>query len=1059
MIPAPTLDPALRAEPADAGACRGGDDAAPFVTGFEASGLERRFTVVVPARFVAAERDRRLAALPGGGVGDSGQPPGQSAADAAAASALRRRIAAAIAGGIVQEALDAAIRREIAQRGLRPAVPPRAELPPPGRHSAGALLDTGLPGGGSGGGGADLRVRVAFEVLPEVPLPDLSAIALTRLRAEPGEAQIAAALQALARRHGALRDAPEGHRAGPGDVVVCDYTARIETYPSGLIAGPAGQGPLMPGRSGQHPPGWFSRAPTGVAITVAGCGFESGIPCADIRFTGSFPANTHARVFFAPRGAIPAPPEMALRLEVNVGLAGGTLPPGAVARLVIDELRPDTSYLAHGLTAVPLPTDGPIAAQRPSLRHVTKGGAALHSVLPRFEIGFPEGAKAVDVTLRLGWPALWPEPAAEAEPAAPAFIPLPDGHQADAEIAITAEGGPVPGFAEQLLGLRQGEARAFVLLLPATGVEAEFAGRRVEFRTVVTAIRRPVVDDALARTLGLPDLAALRERVRAGLQRRYDALSRARLRTELLDRLAATQADIPLPEALVRSEAERLWHAAQSAGRSAAPPGEGRRGQEEAALRAGCRAEAERRIRLGLLLSEIGRAAGIEVTDEELARAIRREAARHPGREEQVAEHFRANPQAAGILRAPILEEKAVEVALRLARVTERRLPTLREFPGINSMGIPRGDAEFHAESFPRGPTYPGEGGKGASRQSAHASRSGPVKLRFVLCHPCGSVEGEERQVFLADSLIKEGHDAAVYAISNRNRRETARHDIFDCPIEYFLPDDPSQSPHRMSSAQLISRLQEDDPDIIIVKGIDYLLANMLFSMFPQGKMAVIIGGTSKHELLNRCKLIYFESEKQVECYKGPAAAFTLPKYIKWEELDQSPDTEKDIDIVNIGNFDESRKAQELLLPFTHKYRVACLGGGSRLEHFRAICAENPRAIFPGYLKRKVLFGFLARSRVMVHTATWDGYPRAVAESLAAGVPVVGLAGVLDDVANGSFLTCVPLDQLYPRVFELLSNPEELEQAGRDARSHMRAEASYEALKARFYRGVRVIHS
>ncbi|MBW8268624.1 trigger factor [Caldovatus aquaticus] len=255
-----------------------------------------------------------------------------------------------------------------------------------------------------------------------------------------------------------------------------------------------------------------------------------------------------------------------------------------------------------------------------------------------------------------------------------AWEPFPGGSATDMPIEIGGSGF-IPGFTEQLEGIVPGETRTVTVTFPADYGMADLAGKEARFEVTAKALKRPVVppvDDALAKKLGFDDLAALREFVRKQIQAEYDALSRLRVKRVLLDKLAE-QASFPVPEGLVEAEFAQIWQRVE-ADLKAGRLDEDDRGKDEATLRAEYRAIAERRIRLGLLLSEIGRVNNIQVTPEELARAMRQEAARYPGQEQQVMEFFRRNPQAAEGLRAPIFEEKVVDFMLDLAKVTEREV-------------------------------------------------------------------------------------------------------------------------------------------------------------------------------------------------------------------------------------------------------------------------------------------------------------------------------------------------------------------------------------------------
>nr|WP_272876173.1 trigger factor [Neoroseomonas alkaliterrae] len=257
------------------------------------------------------------------------------------------------------------------------------------------------------------------------------------------------------------------------------------------------------------------------------------------------------------------------------------------------------------------------------------------------------------------------------EPEARAFA---GGAASDMPIEVGGQGF-IPGFTEQMIGLTPGESRDIDVVFPADYGSAELAGKRARFTIAAKALktRKPrAVDDELAKAVGMEDLAKLKEAIRSSLQREYDSLSRMRLKRALLDALAE-KASFPVPEGMVEAEFAQIWQRVEAdlkAGRLDADD----QGKDEATLKAEYRAIAERRIRLGLLLSEIGRANNVQVGQEEMARAVRQEAMRYPGQEQQVLEFFRKNPQAAESLRAPLFEEKVVDFMIELAKVTERQV-------------------------------------------------------------------------------------------------------------------------------------------------------------------------------------------------------------------------------------------------------------------------------------------------------------------------------------------------------------------------------------------------
>jgi trigger factor len=241
-----------------------------------------------------------------------------------------------------------------------------------------------------------------------------------------------------------------------------------------------------------------------------------------------------------------------------------------------------------------------------------------------------------------------------------------------AEVDVAGEGF-IPGFSEQLVGMRPGESRTIEVTFPADYPESEVAGKPAQFAVTAKALRRaevPAIDDELAKRVGFDDLEAMRQAIVERLRGEYDQVSRLRVKRQLLDALAA-QADFAIPESMVDAEFVQIWARLQS------DKADGRLDEEDQNksdddLKAEYRAIAERRVRLGLLLSEVGRANGITVAPDEMTRAMRAEASRYPGREAQVMEFFRRTPRAAESLRGPLFEDKVVDFAIELAKVADQ---------------------------------------------------------------------------------------------------------------------------------------------------------------------------------------------------------------------------------------------------------------------------------------------------------------------------------------------------------------------------------------------------
>ena len=178
------------------------------------------------------------------------------------------------------------------------------------------------------------------------------------------------------------------------------------------------------------------------------------------------------------------------------------------------------------------------------------------------------------------------------------------------------------------------------------------------------------IDDALAASFGLEDLAKLKELIKANIERDYAAASRRKWKRELLDALDKKYS-FELPEGLVSQEFEQVWRrvAAEQtqSGRSFEDDG-----TTEEAVRAEYRVIAERRVRLGLLLADIGESAGVQVSDEEFGQALVARARSFPGQEKAVWDYYQKNPGARAEIRAPLFEEKVVDHILGLVKVTDK---------------------------------------------------------------------------------------------------------------------------------------------------------------------------------------------------------------------------------------------------------------------------------------------------------------------------------------------------------------------------------------------------
>jgi len=252
--------------------------------------------------------------------------------------------------------------------------------------------------------------------------------------------------------------------------------------------------------------------------------------------------------------------------------------------------------------------------------------------------------------------------------------PFPGGSASDHILELGASEF-VEGFEDQLIGARPGDHREVRITFPEGYGNAELAGRDAVFEVDVKEIQtveRTAVDDAFAQSHGFADLAAMREAVREQLVREYGSVARGRLKRELLDRLAEAH-DFAIPEGMLESEFEAIWQRVEEArANDQLDPDDVGRSDDE--LRADYRKIAERRVRLGLLLAEIGRLNNITVEAEELQRAVLERTRAFPGNEQAVLSFYRENPAALAELRAPLFEDKVIDFILELADVTDEKV-------------------------------------------------------------------------------------------------------------------------------------------------------------------------------------------------------------------------------------------------------------------------------------------------------------------------------------------------------------------------------------------------
>jgi len=240
---------------------------------------------------------------------------------------------------------------------------------------------------------------------------------------------------------------------------------------------------------------------------------------------------------------------------------------------------------------------------------------------------------------------------------------------------VLGSGSFIPGFEDQLIDVAAGQNLDVKVTFPDAYSAAELAGQEAVFEVDVKEVKRPeavAIDDEFAKKMGLESLEELKKTLTDQIKSDYNRVARDRVKRKLLDELAE-QYEFEVPTGLVDAEFDTIW---QQFGEQIAKSDEedGEDGKSEEEFKADYKEIAERRVRLGLLLSEVGTRNNIEVHQEELNRAMAEQARRYPGQEREFIQNLQDNPDAMGRLRAPIFEDKVVDFILEMVTVTEREV-------------------------------------------------------------------------------------------------------------------------------------------------------------------------------------------------------------------------------------------------------------------------------------------------------------------------------------------------------------------------------------------------
>ena len=250
-----------------------------------------------------------------------------------------------------------------------------------------------------------------------------------------------------------------------------------------------------------------------------------------------------------------------------------------------------------------------------------------------------------------------------------------DGGAAEEQTVVIGAGRFIPGFEEQLIGVKTDDETELNVTFPEDYQAENLKGKDAVFEVKVREVRMPKkaeIDEDFAKNFGLESLEQLREMMTAQIQNEHDQASRQKAKRALLDSLDEKHS-FDLPQKMVDQEFQQIWQQLQQEKEAGNLDEEDSKKSDEE-LEKEYRAIAERRVRLGLVLAEIGRIAEVQITDQEVQQAVIAEARKFPGQEREVVEFFQKNPGALAQVRAPIYEEKVVDHILEIAKVTDKEV-------------------------------------------------------------------------------------------------------------------------------------------------------------------------------------------------------------------------------------------------------------------------------------------------------------------------------------------------------------------------------------------------
>ena len=268
------------------------------------------------------------------------------------------------------------------------------------------------------------------------------------------------------------------------------------------------------------------------------------------------------------------------------------------------------------------------------------------------------------------------------------------------------------------------------------------------------------------------------------------------------------------------------------------------------------------------------------------------------------------------------------------------------------------------------------------------------MRLALLMSHASRSMRGGMRELVFCKALREAGVEARIWRM--HSEPDIAEEEILGVPVIYCPADDPAPIAHRQVSGVLRAALSAWRPDVVLYKGLGYRVCADIQNVLPGVRYGFIVGGGVTDPILAGADLVMGEYAEQLEAHfpdhLRSGRAMVMPKHIDWSHAgDGVPPEDPEFEIVNVGSFAEKRKNQIALMQFTSR-RVCFVGGGPHVAEAKQAARRariHDNMHFAGQVEHAEVFGYLKRSKVLVHTSVGDGLPRATIEAMACGLPVV----------------------------------------------------------------------